>query len=131
MTLVTWILPIKTISEANTSEHWTKKAKRRKQQAFLVRYMFNRETTKIELPCDITLTRLAPRMLDPDNLPCSMKSVQDEIADILVPEKGGWYRTKKGVVKRIRGHADGDPRLTWHYGQEKWKTQAVKLEMRF
>lgn len=129
--VMTWILPIKTISEANASEHWTKRAKRRKQQGLLVRIMLKKELEHVTLPCHITLTRMGPRFLDVDNLPMSMKSLTDELADMLVPEKGGWYVTKAGKRKRIRGHSDSDKRLAWSYGQEKWLVAAVRLEIAF
>ena len=131
MTVLTWILPIKTISEANASEHWTSRAKRRKKQGLLVRVMLKKELEQVVLPCHITLTRLGPRFLDTDNLPISMKSLTDELADMLVPEKGGWYVTRSGQRKRKRGHSDSDKRLLWAYGQEKWPVAAVRIEIAF
>lgn len=131
MTKLAWEIPIKTVSEANISEHWTKRAKRRKQQAFLVRHVLAKHKEDITLPCHITLTRLSPKDLDTDNLPVSMKSITDEIADILVPEKGGYYKTKKGRIKALRGHSDSDKRLSWTFGQEKYKTKAVRIEIDF
>lgn len=127
--MICWILPIKTVSEANSSEHWSKKAKRHKRQQFLVRYMFNKETEKIRLPCTVTLTRLSPRTLDTDNLQTSMKYIRDEISELLIPEKAGAYITRKGTVKRKKGHADNDPRISWCYAQEKWKVLAVKIQI--
>ena len=53
------------------------------------------------LPCAVTLTRIAPRFLDwGDNLPMSMKSVRDGVAD--------WF-----------GIDDADRRLVWRYNQQK------------
>lgn len=130
MPCITWILPIKTVSEMNCSEHWSKKSKRHKQQQFFVRQLFKHETNKINLPCKITLTRLAPRMLDDDNMPTSMKYIQDEVAEQLTG-KGGYYITRNGHRKAIKGHADGDKRLSWVYAQEKAKTQGVRLEFEF
>jgi len=89
--------------------------------------MLKKELDKVTLPCHITMTRLSPKMLDVDNLPMSMKSLTDEIAGLLIPEKGGWYITKKGSRRPIRGHADSDNRLGWSYTQEKAKTQGVKI----
>lgn len=130
MHCVTWILPIKTVSEINCSEHWSKKHKRHKLQQFFVRQLFIHEATEITLPCEIKLTRLSPRQMDCDNLPTSMKYIKDEIAEHLTG-KGGYYITKKGHVKAIKGHADNDKRITWSYHQEKYKILAVKIEIRF
>ena len=127
---VTWVLPIKTQSEMNCSEHWTKKHKRHKQQQFFVRSLFRHESAEIKLPCRIKLTRLGPRFLDPDNLPPSMKYIQDEIAEILTG-KGGFYVTRRGHIKSIKGHADNDKRLSWEYAQEKYTKQAVRIEFSF
>jgi len=129
--MISWILPIKTVSEINSSEHWSKKSKRHKIQQFFVRYLFSRESNKIELPCTIRLTRLSPRLLDDDNLPTSMKYVRDEISEILIPEKVGWYKTRTGKLKKLKGRADDDPRILWKYSQEKWPTQAVRIEIIF
>ena len=130
MTKITWILPIKTVSEINCTEHWTKKHKRHKQQQFFVRQLFKHEAIEISLPCHVKLTRLAPRMIDSDNMPTSIKFVQDEIAELLTG-KGGFYVTKKGLIKAIKGHAESDKRITWEYAQEKYKTQAVRIEISF
>jgi hypothetical protein len=51
----------------------------------------------------VTITRIAPRALDDDNLRAGAKSVRDGITDAL------------GLSD------DRDPRLRWEYGQEKGK----------
>ena len=48
----------------------------------------------------ITLTRIAPRTLDDDNLAAGFKATRDRVADWL-------------------GVDDGDKRLTWRYAQER------------
>lgn len=113
-------MPIRTISEANTSEHWSKKAHRHKRQKFLTRLMFQKCVPYIELPCVIKLTRIAPRALDYDNLCCSMKWCLDAICDCLVP----------GLKP---GRADGDHRIQVKYYQEKGrpKEYALKIEVVF
>jgi hypothetical protein len=57
---------------------------------------------------EITLTRIAPRKLDTDNLTRSLKAVRDGIADAL----------------RID---DGNERLSWHYRQEKRKLKEYSV----
>lgn len=118
-TVVNWHLPIRTASEANSSEHWNKKAKRHKLQKRWIKAAFHRERPQIALPALVVLTRLAPRALDcQDNLPCSMKYIVDAIAEELT----GNY---------VPGRADGDKRITWEYHQEKGepKEYAVKIEI--
>lgn len=89
-------LPIKTVSEANVREHWAQRARRAKWQrrdAYMA-------TPRHTLPCTVTLTRIAPRTLDDDNLRAALKAVRDGVADRL-------------------GVGDRDPRVVWEYGQEK------------
>jgi hypothetical protein len=116
--LLNWTLPIKTMSEANCQEHWSKKHKRHKTQKLMIWAIFNQERPVIELPCIVKLTRIAPRTLDDDNLLSSVKWIRDEIASIL-------------TGNNIPGRADSDPRIKWHYGQEKGmpKEYSIRLEI--
>lgn len=93
-------LPIKTVSEANLSrEHWTKKHKRHKLQKEAIRLACSSRITPDLLPCTIKLTRIAPRFLDKfENLPMSLKYVNDAICELLVPNKA-------------IGQADSDKRI--------------------
>jgi hypothetical protein len=112
-------LPIKTVSEANTSEHWTISAKRHKTQKKQIAWWWISLEDKPSLPCSVKLTRIAPRMLDSeDNLPISFKWVKDYIADKLVP----------GLKA---GRADDSKDITWLYDQQKGmpKEYAVIIEI--
>lgn len=131
MTHISWELPIKTVSEMNSSEHWTLKRKRHRQQQLFIRLSYHRYAHDIKVPCRVKLTRLAPRLLDSDNLPCSMKYIRDEISECIFPEKGGFYRTKKGTLKPKKGHADNDPRVTWIYHQEKAVNLGIRIEIEY
>lgn len=93
--------PIKTISEANNRDHWTKKSKRRKSQQQEVDVMLLNalQGRKIALPCVVRLTRIGAKALDSDNLAGSFKAVRDAIA-------------------RRLGIDDGDPRIKFEYSQE-------------
>lgn len=110
-----WELPIKTVSEANISEHWTKSSKRHNSQAFSIRYWFKNASPKFNLPLAITLTRLSPRKLDSDNLVIAFKWIKDAIADQIFP----------GLAA---GRADDSPELTWHYKQENAKSYGIRIE---
>ena len=130
MPKIKWELPLKTISESNRSEHWTKSSKRHKQQQFFIRALFNREGQEIPIPCTITLTRISPRLLDcEDNLPIAFKWIKDEIGACLFPEKVVVYKKKSGKYAINKGHADSDDRVTWKYAQEKGKLLGIRIEI--
>lgn len=88
-------LPIKTVSESNQREHWAKKARRVKTHRYTARMM----CPHVKPPVIVTLTRIAPRKLDDDNLRGALKAVRDGIADRL-------------------GVPDNDPRIEWRYWQQ-------------
>jgi len=117
---VTIIIPVRTWSEANCRPHWAAKAKRVKSQ---------RQTAAIHLqaagvkafanewrrsfPLVVTLTRLASRQLDDDNLRGALKAVRDEVARQLNVD-------------------DGEALVRWEYGQKKAKrgVYAVWVDIR-
>jgi hypothetical protein len=127
---ITWELPLRTVSEANCSEHWSKKAKRHRQQQFFVRSLFNHEAWQIYLPCIITLTRRSMRFLDSDdNLPMAFKFIKDELSECILAPKRKYYQNKKGAWIPIKGRYDNDPQIIWKYAQEKSKRLGIKIEI--
>ena len=95
-------IPVRIISEANSRQHWRKAAARKKlhrQTARLVLQQYARPMGEAER-FTITLTRVAPRKLDDDNLASGFKAVRDGVADWL-------------------GIDDGSPRIKWQYAQHK------------
>lgn len=119
LTVITWRLPIKIANESNSSEHWTKKAKRHRLQKARIKAVFNKDKPPITIPCTVVLTRISPRQLDGhDNLPMSLKWVTDSIAENLIPGKAV-------------GRADDSKEITWKYKQEKGKPNeyAVRIEI--
>lgn len=114
-----WILPIKTVSEANKHEHWSASSKRHKAQKTRIKWQFKIESAKISIPCIIKLTRISPRILDDDdNLPMAFKWIKDAIADNLIP----------GLAV---GRADSDPRLKFQFAQEKGKPKEYAIKVEF
>ncbi len=112
-----WILPIKTVSELNSTEHWTKKYRRKKTQGYLIFYEWNQNPPKLKFPLHIILTRLSARQLDiGDNLPAAFKAIRDMLANLIFP----------GLAA---GQADSDQRISWEYKQEKSKGYNVKIEL--
>lgn len=125
---ISWTMPIKTVSEANSSEHWAKKASRHKQQQYFTNLFFQRAVKEFSLPCEITLTRLSPRTLDNDNLLSSLKYIRDEIAACLLPELKVTY-VSKGKLIESKGFCDNDPRISWKYDQQKSKLYGVNVKI--
>lgn len=111
-------LPIKTVSEANTKAHWTVGYQRNKQQKDIVKKsLLAYSDIVLKFPLTITVTRIAPRMLDAhDNLRTSLKWVVDAIADFIFP----------GLKA---GRADDSPDLIWHYSQKKGKPREYGVEI--
>ena len=111
-----FVVPVRTVSEANRREHWSVKAKRAKQQreaAGMMMVSMGVHRGRPKPPLSVTLTRVAPRKLDTDNLARSLKAVRDGIADAL-------------------GIDDGDERVAWLYAQRRGaaKTYEVEVEIR-
>jgi len=105
-----WFADFAIPSTANLREHFRAKAKRAQAQRMGGRVL----STRCPKPLSdeiwlFILTRCAPKQLDSDNCAIAFKSVRDGIAD------------------RI-GINDKDPRIIWHYEQEKSKTARVKFE---
>ena len=107
-------LPIRTVSELNQRDHWAVKHRRVKTQKREVGYSLIQATNRRPtLPCDVWLTRIAPRELDEgDNLNGSFKAIRDAIAH--------WM-----------GVDDRSKEITWKYNQRKGKTgeYAVIIEV--
>lgn len=115
----TYTIPVRTVSEANRREHWAAKAKRAKELRSIA-FVATHANVDWREPglfvavrkrgATITLTRLAPRALDSDNLAASFKAVRDGIADSL-------------------GINDGDERIEWRYAQRKGKPREFGVQV--
>lgn len=95
------LLPVRTWSEANQRGHWGKRARRAKKQREAARLLVR--AARCALPNSgkvvVTLTRIAPRAMDTDNLAVGLKAVRDGVADALDVD-------------------DGSSRIEWRYAQE-------------
>lgn len=114
--MLTIDLPIDTQSEANVRCSWQEKANRVKKQRcqahWACKAMSKGYKVGKDTKLDITLTRMAPRVLDSDNLVSSLKAVRDGIADWL-------------------GIDDGSSRINWNYAQEYQPlVRTVKMTLR-
>lgn len=130
MQKITWEIPLKTVSEGNSTEHWRVKSKRHRMQQFFIRQLFDQETENIDLPCVVTMTRISPRELDEeDNLRMAFKWIKDEISECIIPNAHKTYTNKSGRTISIKGRVDSDKRIKWLYGQEKGQIQGVRIEI--
>jgi hypothetical protein len=84
-------------STANLREHWAAKAKRASEHRAAARMVLGTRARGF-VPAIVTLTRVAPRRLDDDNLAAAFKNIRDGVADAI-------------------GVDDRDPRITWLYEQ--------------
>ena len=127
MRAMTFQVPIHTISEANCSEHWSKRHKRHVQQQLLVRMAYAKFCTETPLPCVVTLIRLSPRILDDDNLQMAFKYIRDELSECIIPGARKTYIDGRGKVRNIKGRVDSDPRITWRYEQRKSPIKGIEV----
>jgi hypothetical protein len=113
---VSFTIPLRTVSEINSHAHWRARQKRAKAQrsaAFMFTMWFGREMARrVEAGGSliVTITRIAPRSLDSDNLAGSQKHVRDGIADAI-------------------GIDDRDPRVEWRYAQSRGARGQYSVEV--
>jgi hypothetical protein len=99
-------IPIQLVSEANSRDHHMAKHRRVKSQRKAVWAMLFNELIREVEKYRVTLTRIAPRLLDTDNRNSSMKAVRDETAKWLgrddAPSSGiEWvYDQRKGEPRQ-------------------------------
>lgn len=103
---ITIELPLRIESVANRREHWRDRARRTKRHRIAALAV-----PPHPLPCVVTITRIAPRRLDDDNLVGGAKALRDGIADRL-------------------GVDDADPRVTWRYAQERGRRKEYAVRIR-
>ncbi len=100
------------LNESNQRSHWRDRAKRMKAARHFARLMVKSALVRhpVKPALMVTLTRVAPQLLDNDGLVSSLKAIRDGVADAL--------------------HVDDRTRLVrWRYAQQKgdW---GVEVEVR-
>lgn len=114
---------LRTASEANQREHWRKRYNRQSVQKQSVQLEVGVRSAEFpELPVIVTMTRIAPRKLDDDNLVGSFKAVRDALATLLLPE------LTQGNQYAPRGD-DSDNRLTFRCDQRKGEPKQYAVEI--
>ncbi len=101
-------------SEANSRDHYMAKARRVKDQRFGVTVVLQSclGMRPPMPPLVVTITRIAPRALDTDNLVASAKAVRDAVAK--------WLRVD-----------DADPSVEYCYTQEKGRPTEYAVRIQF
>lgn len=96
----------------NMRYHWSVRARAAKLHRETTQWALKKEALMVGTtgPLKITITRIAPRTLDTDNLAISAKFVRDGVAD--------WLRRN-----------DGDPLIDWQYRQEKATYYAARIRI--
>lgn len=112
-------LPIKTVSCSNVRENRFVRAKRTKAERETARLIVRdivRDASMQKLR-EVKMVRHGNRLLDPGNLPVSMKGVQDGLCDALGIDDGPWQKTG----------------IRWEYDQKQVKREStgVMVELRF
>ncbi len=107
-------VPITLRSTLNSREHWSVRHKRTKTEreatAFLLRF---EAPQRPALPVVVTLARHfrhPGKPMDDDNLAGAFKAVRDQVAEWL-------------------GVDDADPRVSWHYSQQKGDSDFIQIRM--
>lgn len=109
-------IPLRIYSQANISEHWSKKYKRNKEISRVIRLLWETsELSDLKLPVLIKFIREAPRSLDSDNLVMAFKTARDTVSDLLIP----------GLAP---GRADGGAGIDFEYGQQKNSSYGFRIE---
>lgn len=117
------VFDCKLLSEANRGGHWAARARRTRALRELVAAQLLRTIEETpQLPAIITLTRIAPRRLDDDNLARAFKSVRDSVADFLLPANRG--------NQSQRWADDDDERIEWQYRQRKGRPHETSVAIR-
>lgn len=112
-------LPLRTVSEANTFEHWSHSHRRHKLQKDTVALAIKPLVQNIKLPCHVKLTRYAPEQLDTfENLPMSFKYIVDACCAHIT----GDFRP---------GRADSDKRISLSCDQVKSEGYGIKILITF
>lgn len=115
--MIAFTIPVRTVSEANSHQHWRERQRRAKAQrkhaelvSLRAKHHLGVHKPEFDPPCTVTMTRISPRELDDDNLAGALKHVRDGIADAL-------------------GINDRDPRVTWATKQRRGPAKTYLVEV--
>lgn len=119
MTITIPIEGMKLGAALNARVHWTKRAARAKKERRATSWALSMRASSfprpLRAPTTCTLARIAPRMLDDDNLAGAFKSIRDEVAAFFDVDDGprgpiAWrYEQRREAPKQYAIHIC----LTW------------------
>lgn len=113
--MIDWTLPLDLVSP-NIKEHWRETWRRNKKNHWQLKIAYINVSKLVQLPCIVTITRLAPRLWNDDNFIFGCKGIRDSIADLIIP----------GLAP---GRADDSEDIQWIYKQEKCKNKGVRIQI--
>lgn len=127
--IVVEIPGVELVSEANTRGLSIAKARRvADQRAAVESTLRTMGGDPPALPAVVCITRLAPMVLDTDNLQGACKAVRDAVATWLLPVEQVVRKGPLRGTRRIVGD-DRDARITWRCAQEKSAEYGVRIEV--
>lgn len=103
-------VPLRIESTPNLRECWQARMRRAREHKSSTWFALKAAKAPHAMPCTVTLTRIAPRTLDGDNLQAGMKNVRDGVAL--------WLHID-----------DADERVTWKYAQAKGEPKEYGLRI--
>jgi hypothetical protein len=114
-------IPLRLNVSLNSRMHWAKRAKIVRAQRAAVALSWSRWGMKGKAtePSVVTLSRIAPRRVDDDNLRGLLKGVRDEVATQLGVDDGGklvkWrYEDRKGAVREHAVQIRVETQYEWY-----------------
>lgn len=105
-------VPIKAWSTSNLREHWGARARRSQSQRKATALVSKSLVHQVATVLVVTLTRVAPRALDDDNLRGALKAVRDAVASVLRVD-------------------DRSPLVRWEYAQRRGEPHEYAVEIDF
>ena|ERR1700691_5422576 len=116
MRILTFELPIDTVSELNTRDCRQRKAARAREQRIHAKNYCSLQQPRFVVPptgdIHIHLTRLGPKRLDSDNVQAALKAIRDGVCD--------WLGIKDGIKDRTK----------WYYDQQVQRYyKSVKMKL--
>lgn len=106
----TFLVPLRTTSVPNSREPWSVRSARVRTEREAVAWVLKTAVSPLSAPCSVHLTRIAPRVLDDDNLRGALKATRDEVAVAL-------------------GVDDRDPMVRWEYSQERGRPRDYSVRI--
>ena len=115
-------VPVKTVAHVNDRRHWRARKKDSDAEKLALRVAWMRADcpTPPTLPVHVRFTRIAPRMLDEDNLRTAPKFIQDELCRCIGLARANGQARDEGDVLRVHHHQEKGPPKQYAVRVEMW-----------